>query len=475
MPTQFDQFENRMRKFAYASVLRQLSSHIHEAQKQDSARVQAPWVAERLVLWVLRDEVLAYGDKPMQATDLNKVLNMAWSGMDSEFQWFSPDNPLRLSLRAMLLAQLPHQRGQEIGPFGRQIDLLNQLDKYSRLYQLLESTLQMPPKDYLAMAGLFRVNAGQDISRVFSAKYRGELVRIFGQETVTRFFQTLLVPREATAMQMSEPHPDEWFQPNLLYRSPFTTYNGQWFFWGRCGLDRHLEFALSDIVGASADAQARRTFEDMFEVYVGSSLASTRAEVLDENAVRRRFNVEGGCCDYAIVEDNAITLLEVKNKALAHTFPASASVRTYKSKLKSTIVKAAEQLRNTGRFVEKSLLFASIHRVTVTYGDLYVAEADHLFDERSHERKAEHPVYILSVDHLDKLAEAVRLGQCTFASFFADYSARQQDPVSRLFTPAQLLELEPYQLQQQPARLVETYMPFCDELTERFSGRAETC
>ncbi|MDR6392602.1 hypothetical protein [Paraburkholderia phenoliruptrix] len=456
-----------MRKFSYESVLFQLSGYIHHATTQEKDKVMAPWIAERLALWVIRDDVRAYGQRHMQSAELGKCLNMAWNDMDSQFQWFSPGAPLHLSIRSLLLAQIPHQRDQEMGPFGRQIDLLNRLEPNSRLYQLFEKRLGISPTDYLAMAVLFRLNSLKDMSRVLTAKYRSEMRGVFGPVAADRFYNTLLIPRETTAEQMRNVDPDEWFQPNLLYRSPFTVYDGKWFFWGRCGLDRHLEFALSDIVGASDDAAARRLFEDLFEEYVGRSLVRTGAEVLNENEVRVRFGVDGGCCDYAVLDGDSVILLEVKNKALAHTVPASATVRTYRSKLKTTVFKAADQLRNTAHFVCRAIPSATVHRVTVTYGDLFVAEADHFFDEQSTEFQSDEPVFIMSVDHMDRLVEAVRLGQCSFVSFFDDFAKRRREPADRLFALSELLNHEPYRLGQPPKHVTEIYTPFLEGMMAR--------
>lgn len=151
------------------------------------------------------------------------------------------------------------------------------------------------------------------------------------RKAVERFYQTMLISRDVTAEQLGEVGPDEWFQPNLLYRSPFTLLNNKtWFFWGRCCLDRNLGYALSDIVGRSDNNGVRQTFEKLFEEYVGRSLGLTGLEILNEDRVRTRFAVEGRCCDFAVVDGSDVVLLEVKNKALTHTLPAAGSARDYR-------------------------------------------------------------------------------------------------------------------------------------------------
>jgi Holliday junction resolvase-like predicted endonuclease len=460
-----------MRKFSYTSVLRQISDYIHRTTTQKFDTPQAPWLAERLALWAIRDDPAAYGHEPMQAANLQKALNLAWNGMDKEFRWFSPDKPLTLSLRALLLAQLPHQRSQAQAPFVRQIELLNRIKPNSRLYQMLEQKLGMPPLVYLQIAALFRLNSEKDISRVFAPTYQQEMVHGFGELPSRNFFRTLLVPRERTATEMREVIADEWFQPNLLYRSPFTVYRNQWFFWGRCCLDRNLEYTFSDIVGSGDDQQARQMFEEMFENYVGRSLGRSGRQVLDEKQVRARFKVEGGCCDFAVLEENTIVLVEVKNKALAHTLPASAPLRTYQSRLKGTVMKAAEQLRNTAQFVRAVLPSSRIHRVAITYGDLLLGKPDYLFEPSDFVDS----VHVFCVDHVDRLVEAVRLNQCTFHSFFEDYIQRQSTPGAGLFSVVELLDEPPYQIPQQPQYVLKTFEPFFESMLKRFNPTTSDC
>jgi hypothetical protein len=326
----------------------------------------------------------------------------------------------------------------------------------------------MPPIDYLGMATLFRKHSLADISRVVDADYRTAMWGIFGKEPVERFYANMLVPREVTAEQMGEVAADEWFQPNLLYRSPFTLLNKKiWFFWGRCCLDRNLGYVLSDIVGRSENNGIRQSFEKIFEDYVGRSLALTGVDVLSEHQVRTRFAVDGRCCDFAVVDGSDVVLFEVKNKALTHTLPATGTARDYASKLSATVKKADEQLRNVEIFVHRAYPTATVHKVVITYGDLFAAETDQLFTASADHFESDNPVYILSVDHLDRLVEAVRLNQCRLAAFFKDYSERRKVPEKRLLLLSELLDEKPYVVPELPAHLFEIYSPFYENLLER--------
>lgn len=465
---------NRLRKFSYISVLGTLSQFIKAESTADDGKVHAPWLAERVALWVLRDEPRMYGFETISQQELLECIDRAWKVADQAFTGFGPGRSFHLTLRSLLLPQIPHQREQELGPFARQIDLLNKLQPNSHLYRLFEYILGMPPMDFLGLATLFRGHSLEDISKVIAADYRTELQGVFGKEAVERFYQTMFISREVTAEQLGEVGPDEWFQPNLLYRSPFTLLDKQtWFFWGRCCLDRNLGYALSDIVGRSDNNGVRQTFEKLFEEYVGRSLSLTGLEILNEDRVRARFAVEGRCCDFAVVDGSDVVLLEVKNKALTHTLPATGTARDYASKLSATVKKADEQLRNVETFVRQAYPASAVHKVVITYGDLFAAETDQLFSTSSDYFASNDPVYIFSVDHLDRLVEAVRLNNCRFASFFEDYTRRRSEPEKRLLLLSDLLNEEPYRAPKLPAHLFDIYARFYEELMERAQPKQE--
>lgn len=460
---------NRMRKFSYTSVLRQLSGYVQEKRAAgDSKMPYMPWVGERLALWALRDSPRMYGHAPMQRSDLETCLKLAWRNMDSAISWINDGDPATLLMRSVMLAQAPHQLSSDIGAFARQIDLVNRTNPGSKLHSTITDAIGLPPLDYLQLAVFFWLKAEGQIAEVFTPLYTAALANAFGNERLQRFLCTVMCPRERVAEEMDKIEADEWFQPNLMYRFPFTVYQEKWYFWGRPSLGRHLEFAFSDIVGRSDDDPSRKGFENAFEQYVGESLQRSGLLKMNESEVRERFEITGGCCDYALLDGDVIVLFEVKNKALAHTLPASATAKTYQSKLKATILKAAAQLENVTSYVkdDPTLKHARIRRVVVTYGDLMLGTAEYLFSGKP---KEDLPL-IFSIDQLDRLIEAVRLKQCSLDDFFSDYLKRQEAPKTWSFSPSQLLDAEPYRLAAQPAHLADIFNPFFDGLAAKVGG-----
>ncbi|ARU23424.1 hypothetical protein RSSE_c3032 [Ralstonia solanacearum] len=458
---------NRMRKFEYHSVLLAISQYLLDTDARGAERAKRlPWVAERLAAWALRDEPRLYGHSPMQQKDLLKCMNMAWVGIDALDGWPKKRIPLALLVRQMLLAQVPYQQDRRMGAFARQITLLSRLQPNSRLRQVIERKLGVRAEVYLQLAFLLWLKATEGIHDIFTPKYMNTLAQAFGTDVLQTFLRTVSTPIDVVRRELKNFDDDEWFQPNVLYRFPFVYAPRQLYFWGAPCLHRHIEYAFSDIVANAGDPTAKQAFEDAFEAYVGVTLNRTGSPVLDEQAIKHRFDVRGPCSDFMVIEDTAIVLFEVKNKSLSLDLPASASVKTLQAKLRGTIVKADSQLANVAAHARNipELAKLPLYRVIVTYGDLMLGQPDYLFGET--EGLAE-PILILSVDELDSLVEAVRLKRCTMGQFFADFLARRQDPARSLFTPGQLLTQVPYRLDRAPEHLMAIYDAVVDPIMDK--------
>ncbi|MBC8726712.1 hypothetical protein F6X37_36095 [Paraburkholderia sp. 31.1] len=204
------------------------------------------------------------------------------------------------------------------------------------------------------------------------------------------------------------------------------------------------------------------TRADAFEAYVGDSLRLCCTQVLSEQEIVERFNVKGPCNDFAVLGDDYVVLVEAKNKALTHALTATGSAKTYQSKFKATVVKAASQIENVAQHVRADAEYthARIYRVVVTYGDLMLGNAEFLFDAADDE---EVPL-VLSVDQIDRLTEAVRIGRCTFGAFskiIASVRGRRRHGSSHL----PILTEPKYWLDEQPVHLQCILYPFFDSIS----------
>ncbi|MFL9911880.1 hypothetical protein [Paraburkholderia sp. RL17-337-BIB-A] len=465
---------NQLRRFSFQSVLQALSAYLQVEVPDTDERVRRlPWIAERLVLVVLRDKPSMYGRERMTEKDLRVCLDRAWRSADTNFSMRHMRYPMELVVRQLMLAQLPHQERVSMGAFGRQIDLLRRLGPGDRLRAYLESTFGIPLDDFLQLAAIFWLKAPGTIPELLSRRYWQTLGQTYSPATADRFSQRLMPEWQSVRGLVGEADADEWFQPWILYRLPFVRRDGSVFYFGSTSLRRNLEYAFSDAVSEAADVGVRQPFDDHFEAYIGESLARCVGETLNEKETRARFSVEGQCCDFAKIDGDDVVLFEVKNKTLAYDIPASASVRGYRSKFKATVVKAEKQLSNVARAVARTPGYerVRIYRVVVTSGDLMFGNADYLFDDAD---ESSTKIVMLGIDQLDRLVEkASRLGHCTIASFLAELEARNSKPETALFFPQLLLFEHPYSLGASPVHLQALFHGLEEDLAARLNGAEE--
>jgi hypothetical protein len=93
---------NRLRKFSYASVLAQLSQFIGTESTADDGKPRAPWLAERIAVWVLRDEPRMYGFEAITREELRRCIDLAWKLADLAFTGFGPGRSFHLALRSWI-------------------------------------------------------------------------------------------------------------------------------------------------------------------------------------------------------------------------------------------------------------------------------------------------------------------------------------------------------------------------------------
>jgi hypothetical protein len=228
---------NRLRKFSYGSVLENISNHLRNHSRPGHDHLQKlPWVAERLGVWLLRDDPRMYGNKIMLPANLQDCIGRAFETMDQVVDWEEKSKEFSLFFRSTMLSQIPHQQKIDVGAFARQIKLIMDVEPNSRLRHALDNALGMSAKDYLQLAVFFWARDLDDPFGPFSGGYLSSLRKAFGGEVVQQFMGTMVFPvadvREK--FSASEPDEDEWFQPCPLYPFPYLVDERRklFFFWG---------------------------------------------------------------------------------------------------------------------------------------------------------------------------------------------------------------------------------------------------
>jgi hypothetical protein len=419
---------NRLRKFSYKSALLALSSYLSE--QEDTAKVdklkKLPWVAERLVIWVLSDQPCFYKNALMSESDVRTCIDDAWSMADNLHHHMGGIQNIELFVRQQMLPQAPYQVGLNAGAFGRQMLMVKKLEPNSRLRIFLDQKAGMPIEYFFEMAFLPWTNSDDGRSNL-EIPFLKELVGLYGIDVVKNFIQRVAPPLHEVRQKIKESRQvislDEWFQPTLLYKYPYLNIGTSIISWGAPNVRRYFEHLVSDWLEDAGEQGLKQHWEKIFNEYIGQSLRRTGKTVLPESEIKQQLKLQGRVCDYLLEDEKCVVLVEVKHKSLTDRLPARDWPKKLNSKLKETVVGGLDQLEITKEAVMSHAQFngKTIYKMIVTSSDLWLGSGSFL--RQNLEEKGINRTFIFSADDLDHLCELERLGRATFNSFFQDLSA----------------------------------------------------
>ena len=443
-----------MRQFDYLSMFVQLLIVLNQprSEKKDD-ELHVPFVAERLLLYMLRDTPGQYGHISATQATVTEAINRCWSATNAVF--FKEGMPIEtpsLFIRSAYIGQVSHQIGAHPSKFSRQMLLAETLEPNSKLAIYLSTRARLPLDTFLDLAAITLPHFDND-KPWLTADYLKTLADNFGQATVSSFFDafSFRLPDIPTDLRntVGSISADEWFQPTPLYRTPCVWLGGAIVPFGRPSIRRYLETFVADAVDQCSDPQVRQAWEKKIQRYVfetAAQLESLDAEVLDEDRMRCRFALGTGlCCDVAIIFPKAIVCIEVKTKNLSSNLPAAATARELKSKLKATVLHADEQLLNVITALQEhpQLKALPVYSLIVTSTELFLGPADALVSSQWAARGLAKPL-VVNVDDLDWLIEGHRIGKFQIASALHDFHSRIAINPFALFSLSQLRSEENY-------------------------------
>ena len=455
-----------MRRFTYRSIFDALLYFLNlpaSAEKSDDSH-RIPWVAENLIVYLLRDEPRLYGNRIADHNTVRDVISLCWQQMNSLAAGKIEIENLTLFMRSIMLSQTPHQAGLNPTAFARQIAISQTLERNSILYLAMCEAAQMPLEDFYDLA-MMAWRQTTDDRPWFSEQYILNLGNIVGHEKARRFFS--VISRTIPELQVQyrktirEISVDEWFQPTLLYRTPCVRLETEKVTVpiSRPTLRRFLEAFIPDQVEQHCDTRVRQSWERKIEKYALEITRGLNAEVLGQTAIRARFGIAPGqqCCDVALITENAIICVEVKSKNLSSKLRAAASSRDMMTSLKTTVISADEQLLSVARAIRSSPHRALIiYSLIVTSTDLYLGSADELLSVEWIKEQFLRPI-VMSLDDYDWFVEGHRLSKFNVVDVLSEYVARVGSKPHSLRSFSHMLSEDRYSIAT-PEHLQQVFM-----------------
>lgn len=290
---------------------------------------------------------------------------------------------------------------------------------------------------------------------------------VFSQKNIEIFLQSITSSRSELQLLLRDRiiELDEWFQPVIFYKTPCILHENLIVPIGRPTLRRYFENLIGDWL-EEENGQCLRDYDALISDYVKFGLERCNAKFLEEDAIKKLTNTNKRICDFLIDEEQGYILLEVKNKSLIKKIPTSSHPIPLKTRLKTSVVSAKEQLDDTREACEKLLQFNGrfCHRVIITKSYLLLGDIKSLLTDYDEPI----PIWIMSLADVDHLVELVRRKRTTFCEFFQDLNEKQGNPEHSVFTVSMLFKNEPYRLDELPQHLMEVTDKAFDPLIRRF-------
>jgi hypothetical protein len=430
---------NVLRRYRYESVLAQILDYLALEGCSDTLQTlkRLPWIAERLAIFVLRDEPSLYGNDYANRGVIEHCVDQAMAQIDGKV--FRLDN-VSLGVRELMLRQLPYQSGHQPTLAHRQLTFIRQLNRESPAYRELSETWgtdaltasEICSVLYLATANSQRWDA-YELVKNFRDPYVDTLVRCLNLLSPTVYQLRANLKAKFDLDQTKNTLLDEWYRPLPLIESPCVITNqpnGQIMrAWGLPTLIWYFENRVAIETSRYPEKRFSEAFRDWLEAEVGriakrhfSNTKSAKEFGLSQSEKNADFVIPDG--DFALV-------VEVKAKHLS-TVTALAEPRLLKRNLASTVVKAEEQTKETAHAISSQ--FSKTERLVVTASDLFLPTFLAFTEHGS-----EHPNLVLSIDNFEILMHACSSGITTLKDFFNEARSQQSDPITKVLTSSQLL------------------------------------
>jgi hypothetical protein len=460
---------NQMRSFSYLSVLDGLLVYLNAPLLPDKTEElrRLLWVAERLLLWLLRDEPRMYKAAPACVRDIQKFVNSAWNLADNG-QSKGKIKQLGLFIRQQMLPQMPYQMHLDTHAFALQLYLVRQLAENSKLKIFLDERAGMPIGEYYEMALIYWVHT-LGHKPWFNVQYINELTPAFEVKKQEIFLKSLttslndfqLLCRKGSVVI------DEWFQPTYFYKTPCIAHQDAIVPIGRPTLRRYFESLAIDWIEESGKVDLRQGYDQLIERYVAESLKRAELKFLTEVELKKVLRTVQQTSDFAIEDGEAIVLLEVKNKWLSNSIPASRNPNELKSKLKNTVVKGKAQLEETEKALSSLTQYQNkkFFRVIVTTTDLWISNAELLLEETDADRFT----WLVSLQDLDMLCEIIKSNTKSLHSIFTEYEKGQKNPRISTYSFGKFLEKINENSELLPKHLLEVADALVDKIASKLA------
>jgi hypothetical protein len=376
-------------------------------------------------------------------------------------------------LRRIGFQQFPYQQQIGSAQIARQLLLFASLDEDAFFENRFKNRFGLSVADFTSWSLALVTFCLVEPRHSFKPSYFFSVSHAFQEGSLECFLEAISVTRDQLFESVSKKYLKDigarnyfeqavFFERPLMFQPRVRRADSTYIFFH----PMHVHQALRDFVYdnlRSLDASLfMNKFGEHFSRYIRRVLDYSDCKVETEKDLWKRFGCRGqSIVDFAVEEEKAIILFEVKGVEASNTVKTTPSPTILGSALKDSLMKALGQGQESARIYKDNGASGTkqFWQIVVTYKQLHMAtgrvieaclDSSDLNRIMSDQNGVSHfdleSVFVMTVDELEFLVEAIKRKDTTFDDFFTFVQDQERNPKTRKFVVDQHLKARGYSM-----------------------------
>ena len=369
-------------------------------------------------------------------------------------------------MRRMSYQQFPYQLGMKSCDISRQHVIYDSNSSGLKLADEFFARTELTIREFTHLSLALITHAQLEKENHFTESYFKILVK--GSEDkakVRRFLELLTLDageiRERDKLKLHESSyyaPSPLFKHPLIKTKPAIAHQQTYHYLHKNHVFEAVKCFIFDYLRKPDANKFMGHFGKCFSDYIEKLIEHSRSKYFDENKLLRLVPKGTRIVDFAILEKEALILIEAKGIEASPAVQSTASPEILGSRLRDSILKALKQGIESANNLShiESFERQKNYIIVTTYKEMYLSTGSIIRSCIGSTAGGEiqallHPsrldwddIFVMSVDSFERLSEEVRSKRTNFTSFLSKVKENQEDPKAVKFTFSQILAQERY-------------------------------
>lgn len=492
--TSFRKVRNRLRKHLPLEII---SACINKLDAYTENKIQhitkyPPWRLLLLIKWTF-----IYGDyldpkrKSLTVNGFNHLLNLMHD-FEGSLRHPSEYENIFLFFRNMAFQQFWLQHEFNITNFARQNLLFGALEKNHPFNKIFIEKCGLSISEFIELSMMIMTRFTIEKQMSVTIDWFSSVADKYDPGVIQKYFDLIALDFISLKQKLIDDNVTnrkksyEAYEQTPLRNSPLLRLNNRYYPFSIELLSRCLETYVYDKLRSNDPNDFMNRFGNIFERYVGSSVANMHINYLTEGQLNESLKGTGKLVDYLLIDNNNNIFIDAKGVEMAYLGMVGYKPEVITDKTRSSIVKGIQQGLETSRRIEDIKKIGNIeigtgdnYLIIVTFKNLYIGNGmdfysyvakttlDRIIKQIPNILIPFKHMYFMSVDEFDLLAGGIAAGKINLTEIL-EYAVKcDLQPNTKKFTFEQHI-YDKYSNLEQPKWLISESEHILDCCSSRF-------